>query len=1111
MSVDVARPRASANSSVFWIAWLAYLSFVVFGSLVPLDFHPLSLAEAWTNFQRLPLLTISAARRADWIANGVLYVPLAFLSATVLGVGKGHSLRLVAAIGALLFCATLAVAVEFVQVFFPQRTVSMNDLVAEWLGSALGATLAVFWARRIRNLLDAYLGRTRTLGPLLLTAYAFAYVAFNGFPYDFVLSGVEIEQKLISGHWGWAFADVTLLGGRFMGVLKAAGEVLAALPLGALLGRWLPRRAPFWLLVAFAAGSVLGVFIEIGQFFVVSGVSQGFSVFTRAAGVTVGAMLWQSAMGIQAITVQLRRLLPALVALYFLILAGVNGWFGSGWGGTGLAAEKLAALRFVPFYYHYFTSEAAALVSLTAVALMYAPIGLFAWAVRAEPLHAAATAALAAGVVEVEKLFIETARPDPTDVLIAAFSAWTCAHLLGRFGGRSAPPTEASQPYLEAPADTDGGAAARHLDAATSATQRSASRADVDMPCAMGSVAAGDIAWRQPSVYAVCGLLLVLAAVAWGVAGYPIYREVLGLSLAAYSLLAWRYPPLILAAIPATLPVLDLAMWSGRFYLDEFDFLLAISLAVGYLRVPPAPRGFRRDGLFVGVAMLVGVSFVVGAARGLLPWQGLDANSFTNYYSHYNAIRIAKGALWAFLLLGLLHRLAAAGRDIIGLFAWGMVVGLAGTVAVTTWERLSFSGLFNLASDYRVTGPFSQMHTGGAYIEGFLSAAVPFLFLCFLRVRRGAFRLAALVLFLATTYALMVTFSRNGYAAFGVALVLSSLAAIRQALVARTRPVSRGLAVMALAVAGLAVAVPIFQGQFAQERLSTISADLGVRRSHWADALRMRDQDELTALLGMGIGRYPETHFWRSEESRSATYRLLDESANTFLRLGSGDSIYVEQIVAVLPQRDYVLSLDVRSHGPGSSITVPVCEKWLLASYNCVWTSIKIEDTFGAWIHLERQIGSGEIASGRWYARRPVWLSLYNPNPKLVVDVDNVRLQASDGHDLLANGDFSRGLDRWYFSTDSHLPWHIKNLPVSILFDQGWLGVISLGLLVALALGRAARTAWGGDFAAGAVLASLSGFLVVGLFDSLIDTPRFLFLFLLLAWLGVLAERKTTP
>ena len=63
-------------------ATLAYLAFVVYGSLVPLDFRPIPLDQAWLSFQQVPFLSLGVGSRADWVANGVLYVPLGFLLET---------------------------------------------------------------------------------------------------------------------------------------------------------------------------------------------------------------------------------------------------------------------------------------------------------------------------------------------------------------------------------------------------------------------------------------------------------------------------------------------------------------------------------------------------------------------------------------------------------------------------------------------------------------------------------------------------------------------------------------------------------------------------------------------------------------------------------------------------------------------------------------------------------------------------------------------------------------------------------------------------------------------------------------------------------------------
>jgi O-antigen ligase len=111
-------------------------------------------------------------------------------------------------------------------------------------------------------------------------------------------------------------------------------------------------------------------------------------------------------------------------------------------------------------------------------------------------------------------------------------------------------------------------------------------------------------------------------------------------------------------------------------------------------------------------------------------------------------------------------------------------------------------------------------------------------------------------------------------------------------------------------------------------------------------------------------------------------------------------------------------------------------------------------------------------------------------------------LQDEEGERLIRNGDFSAGGDYWFFKTHSHLPWHIKNLWVEVLFEQGWFGLISFLLLLAAVVGHLAPAVWRGDRLAGVLLASTGGFLTVGLFGSLFDTPRIATLFFLLVVLA---------
>ena len=361
---------------------------------------------------------------------------------------------------------------------------------------------------------------------------------------------------------------------------------------------------------------------------------------------------------------------------------------------------------------------------------------------------------------------------------------------------------------------------------------------------------------------------------------------------------------------------------------------------------------------------------------------------------------------------------------------------------------------------------------------------------------------------LAATYALMVTFSRSGYLAFALALVIVLFFAAF-----RCGPWRRqSTLAAALLAAVLMVAAPIFTGQFAQQRMASVGEDYAGRENHWDDTLDIRSPDLATTLFGMGLGRYPENRYLFSrEEQHSGTYQLKEENGNVFLRLGSGAPIYVEQIVAIKAHKEYVLKFDLRSSRASDRVLVSICDKWLLSSFQCVDLSIDAGQDASRWHSAEARFASGAVGDSPWYASRPVKIAAVNSTNNSLIDVDNMRLKPTQGENLLRNGDFSAGLDHWFFSTDNHLQWHAKSLPVAVLFDQGWFGLVTCAVFSLLAVARAASRAWRGELAAAAALAAFVAYLTVGLFDTLIDAPRFLLLFLLLGWFCVSGRPARAP
>lgn len=1053
---------------------LTYSAFVIYGSLVPFDFHPLSLEKAWVLFQQTPFLQLGVESRADWVANGVLYAPLGFLG--VRAFGGGHR-PLSSALLALAYVSSLAFAVEFAQLFFPPRTVSQNDLLAECLGATVGVAASFWLGPWLAHWWHAWEKDPARLSRLAWQGYVVGYLLFCFFPFDFLLSRQEFLTKLASGNHAWLFAlPETSFTSWLRAIMLLLIEAALTIPIGLAMVRGNTAKTIFFR--GFAAGSIIGLLIEIGQLFIASGVSQGASLFSRALGVGLGA--WLSTRWTRNYIEQWRNWISNhlhwLAPVYLGVLAFAAGWGSHPWIGWNRAWISWTELRFLPFYYHYFTTEAAALVSLGSIFVMYGPLAILVWSRSVRAGVAAVMAMVLAGFVEAGKLFMAEIHPDPTNILLAGVSVCLIVQALKyweRWHARVILATnESIDQNLAPPSDVELGEPAADMQGV--------------------AIKQSDRLW----------LGALLLAVLWASIGWPAYPVLVVGVLAAAVAATWWRPAAALAILPAAMPIFDLAPWSGRFYLDEFDLLCASCFGVAFMRERPPLFGKHLSGLTL-VFMAMILCLTLAALRTCCAFSSLDMNSFASYHSPFNGLRILKGALWAWLFVALYRSLASKQPALARLFHAGQATGLLLTVAVVLWERMATVGMFDFSTEYRVTGPFSTMNKGGAYIECFLAVASAFVIVELASCRgRLKFWLGAVLLVLAG-YATLVTYSRNGYAALAFALAVGIASAIATW---RTLRHNYSMALPALFAMTLVLVAGgmALSGGYAHERLKASERDMGVRIAHWRAALDLRDDDIATSLLGVGLGRFPELHFWRSiQEQRAASFRLDAGNGNPFLRLAPGAPIYIEQIISPPAGEELELSINLRSNtATPPKLAVTLCRKTLLTSDECEQVEVKGIVARGFWQNQYATFPPLPDPASPLASTLPVKVSLVTPNDGPAVDVDNVtiRLPGKDQY-FTRNGSFAKGMDNWFFATDVDPPWHIHNMPVALLFDLGWLGLAAALVLTVIAIVGGQRALRQGRVEGTAAFAGLLAFLASGSLNTLIDEPRFLWLWLVLTWI----------
>ena len=302
--------------------------------------------------------------------------------------------------------------------------------------------------------------------------------------------------------------------------------------------------------------------------------------------------------------------------------------------------------------------------------------------------------------------------------------------------------------------------------------------------------------------------LLSCAAAAAGVLlalHHPLSPSIGLLSIAAAALfVAWR-PDAWLLFVPALLPLIGFAPWSGWLAVEELDLLVLAVAAGGWLRIALGSGGGGRGGeapaasLRAPVAaglLLFGLSVAISVWRGVADAGGPSFGWFQGYREPANALRLGKSFFLAALLLPLWlsARRRSAGKADTRL-ALGLALGLAGASLAALWERLAYTGLLDFSSDYRTTALFWEMHVGGAALDGFLALTVPFAVHLLLRARTRLQWMLASALAVLAGYACLTTFSRAVYVALPVSLTVMALLQARNARAAAgSRPAAAGVA-----------------------------------------------------------------------------------------------------------------------------------------------------------------------------------------------------------------------------------------------------------------------------------------------------------------------------
>ncbi|WP_438863394.1 VanZ family protein [Neptunicella sp.] len=363
---------------------VVYSIFVIYGSLVPLEYHYIPFSEAVRQFKAIPYLQLDIHSRADWVANGLLFFPLSYLwmSFFILNRPYSHHTTALLMIVVYIASAVLAACIEFTQLYFPQRTVSQNDIMAEFIGGGIGVTVWKFTYHRFFTWLDNWFqtsGGNHKWRNLLFLYVAGVFI-YSVMPLDLYLSPIELYHKWKEGRIN-ILPFATFSGSALLIAYEILTDIMLWIPLAilTLLYKPLSYRRVWWTVVLVATG------IELCQLFVYSRSTDVTDVITAGIGAAIGLYLYQKYISPQltsanpdVTSISTSKSIMWLSGAAWMIVLLLVYWYPFNWQiNQAELSAKLDGFFSVPFKTYYFTSEYNALTRLLQKVLIAMPFGVW--------------------------------------------------------------------------------------------------------------------------------------------------------------------------------------------------------------------------------------------------------------------------------------------------------------------------------------------------------------------------------------------------------------------------------------------------------------------------------------------------------------------------------------------------------------------------------------------------------------------------------------------------------------------------------------------------------------------------------------------------------------
>ena len=281
------------------LAALLFTGIAIYGSFVRRDIPledivrrlPTDFYDGIERFRQIRFYDLDIRQKADWVANILLFIPLGFFwLATARVDRKGGWAWLPAALVVAALTA-LSLLIEFTQQWYPPRTVSQNDIIAETLGGMVGVGLWFFIGQSVVNWLRSLVRDPQPASVLLklLLLYVLGFLLVSVFPLDLTLTVGDFHEKVKAGRFVWipfsqAYESI------FDFLYQVGAEVVLWIPIGAWVVLTLVHRRQRMPTTgqAIVLGMLIVCGLEIAQIFVYSRYFETTDLLLGFVGVALG-------------------------------------------------------------------------------------------------------------------------------------------------------------------------------------------------------------------------------------------------------------------------------------------------------------------------------------------------------------------------------------------------------------------------------------------------------------------------------------------------------------------------------------------------------------------------------------------------------------------------------------------------------------------------------------------------------------------------------------------------------------------------------------------------------------------------------------------------------